>query len=90
MIYRYFPLAVISEIVGAMGGDGLEVDGAEIRRMQDGMRAALMRAAQGSGRGLRALSSRALLSLLCAGSLAPLIQDGAGSKKASPLGALRF
>jgi hypothetical protein len=41
--------------------------------MQEGMRAALICAAPGSGRGLRALSPRALTSLLCAGAFAPLI-----------------
>src|ERR1700722_18725722 len=56
--------------------------------MQDGMRAELMRAGQGSGRELHALSSRALLSLLCAGSLAPLIKDGAGIKEGIAVGGL--
>jgi WD40 repeat protein len=71
-----------------MGGDGLEGDRAEIRLMQDGMRAALLRAAQGSGRGLRAFSPRALLSLLCAGAFSPLIPAVAGIPGIEVLAAL--
>jgi DNA-binding beta-propeller fold protein YncE len=55
--------------------------------MQDGMRAALVRAARSSGRGLRALSPRALLSLLCAGAFSPLIPAAEAINKDSPAGA---
>jgi hypothetical protein len=41
-------LAVISAIMDAMGGAGLEGDRAEIPRMQVGVRAALLRAASGA------------------------------------------
>jgi uncharacterized protein YwlG (UPF0340 family) len=61
-----------------MGGAGLEGDRAEILRMQDGVRATVLRAASGSGRGLREVSPRVLLSLLCAGALSPLFPASAG------------
>jgi len=66
-----------------MGGNGQEGDGTEIRRMQDGMRAALVQAAQSSGRGLRAFSPRALLSLLCAGAFYQLVPAAEAFSKTS-------
>lgn len=46
--------------------------------MQAGLRAALLRAAGGSVRGLRGVSPRALLALLCAGAFSPLLPVAAG------------
>src|SRR5262249_49486042 len=50
----------------------------EIRSMQTGVRAWVLRVGRGSGHGLRQLSPSMLLSLLCAAALGPVLQVAAG------------
>ena len=50
----------------------------EIRSMQTGVRAWVLRVGRGSGRGLRQLSPSMLLSLLCAAAFGPVLQVAAG------------
>jgi WD40 repeat protein len=51
---------------------------ADIARMQAGLRRWVLRAGSGSGRRLRELPSPALLSIVCAAAVSPLIAVGAG------------
>ncbi len=82
------PLAMISAILDSMGRPGPPDDPAEIQRMQDGVRAAVLRAARGSGRGLREVSPRVLLSLLCAGAFSPFLTGPAAVAGIGVLSAL--
>jgi hypothetical protein len=72
--HRYLPARGDIGDSGRHGGAGPEGERTAIRQMQEGMRAALLRAAQGSGRGLRAHTPWALQSLLCAGAFWPMIK----------------
>ena len=76
--HRHVPLAVICAILDAVGIARMEGDRTEILRMQAGVRAWVLRAAGGSGRGLHEISPPVLLSLLCAAAFSPLIAVGAG------------
>lgn len=61
-----------------MVGRGAAAETAEAARMQAGIRAWLLRTTRDGGRSLRELSPPALLALVCAGALAPLLAVGAG------------
>jgi uncharacterized protein YwlG (UPF0340 family) len=63
--------------MGVMGGDGPESDRAEIARMQEGLKARVLRFARGRSGGLREISPPVLLSLLCAAAFCPLVAGGA-------------
>jgi len=56
----------------------MEGDRDEIRSMQTGVRAWILRVGRGGGRGLRQISSPMLLSLLCAAAFGPVLQVAAG------------
>jgi Na+(H+)/acetate symporter ActP len=64
--------------MAAMADRGAAAESAEAARMQAGSRAWLLRTTRDSGHRLRELSPPALLSLVCAGALAPLLSVGAG------------
>ncbi len=59
-------------IQGMASRDG-QADPSELKRMQGGIRAWVLRIADNGGRGLRSVTPSALLSLLCAAAFAPLV-----------------